>query len=88
VALGEEFHHNGLAVRAAQIGRVPRELAAWWDRRRLSVETLALLREHGAAVREHVLTDVVPFDRAPELFADLSARRRHVRSAAFAVSPD
>jgi threonine dehydrogenase-like Zn-dependent dehydrogenase len=88
VALGEEFHHNGLAVRAAQIGRVPRGLAAWWDRRRLSVETLALLREHGAAVREHVLTDVVPFDRAPELFADLSARRRHVRSAAFAVSPD
>ena len=88
VALGEEFHHNGLAVRAAQIGRVPRELAAWWDRRRLSVETLALLREHGAAVREHVLTDVLPFDRAPELFADLSARRRHVRSAAFAVSPD
>jgi threonine dehydrogenase-like Zn-dependent dehydrogenase len=88
VALGEEFHHNGLAVRAAQIGRVPRGLAAWWDRRRLSVETLALLRDHGAAVREHVLTDVVPFDHAPELFADLSARRRHVVSAAFAIAQD
>lgn len=24
VRLGEEFHHNGLAVRCAQIGRVPR----------------------------------------------------------------
>jgi threonine dehydrogenase-like Zn-dependent dehydrogenase len=88
VALGAEFHHNGLAVRAAQIGRVPRGLADRWDRRRLSLETLALLRDHGAAVRAHLLTDVVAFDRAPELFADLSARRRHVLSAAFAVSAE
>jgi threonine dehydrogenase-like Zn-dependent dehydrogenase len=86
VALGEEFHHNGLSVRAAQIGRVPRGLAGSWDRRRLSRETLAVLGDHGSAVREHVLTDVVAFERAPELFADLSARRRHVLSAAFAVS--
>jgi threonine dehydrogenase-like Zn-dependent dehydrogenase len=84
--LGEEFHHNGLAVRCAQIGRVPRSLAPSWDRRRLSVETLALLAGHGAEVRTHVLTDVVPFDDAPRLFADLSARRRHVISAAFEVS--
>jgi hypothetical protein len=34
-----------------------------------------------------VLTDVVAFDSAPALFADLSARRRHVVSAAFDVSP-
>jgi threonine dehydrogenase-like Zn-dependent dehydrogenase len=87
VALGEEFHHNGLTVRAAQIGRVPRGLAHLWDRRRLSVETLALLRDCGPAVRGHLLTDVVPFDDAPQLFADLSARRRHVLSAAFAVAP-
>jgi hypothetical protein len=39
-------------------------------------------------VRAHVLTDVIAFDRAPQLFADLSARRRHVLSAAFVVSPD
>ncbi len=87
VALGEEFHHNGLSVRCAQIGRVPRGLAHRWDRRRLSAETLALLAAHGPAVREALLTDVVPFDVAPELFADLSARRRHVLSAAFAVEP-
>jgi threonine dehydrogenase-like Zn-dependent dehydrogenase len=86
VALGEEFHHNGLTVRCAQIGRVPRPLAASWDRRRLSAATLALLTDHGAAVRRHLLTDVVPFDDAPRLFADLSGRRRHVISAAFAVS--
>lgn len=86
VALGEEFHHNGLTVRCAQIGRVPRGLAHLWDRRRLSVETLALLADHGDAVRAHLLTDVIPFDDAPGLFADLSARRRHVLSAALQVS--
>jgi threonine dehydrogenase-like Zn-dependent dehydrogenase len=85
VALGEEFHHNGLAVRCAQIGRVPRGLAASWDRRRLSHETLLLLADHGGDVRKHLLTDVVPFDDAPAVFADLSARRRQVISAAFEV---
>jgi threonine dehydrogenase-like Zn-dependent dehydrogenase len=88
VALGQEFHHNGLTIRSAQIGRVPRGLASAWDRRRLSGEILALLEEHGAAVRRHLLTDVVPFDEAPALFAALSRRQRHVLSAAFAVAPD
>ncbi|WP_142027879.1 hypothetical protein [Blastococcus colisei] len=87
VRLGEEVHHNGLSVRCAQIGRVPRGLAQLWDRRRLSTETLGLLAAHGDAVREHLLSDVVPFDEAPQLFADLSARRRHVLSAALAVPP-
>jgi threonine dehydrogenase-like Zn-dependent dehydrogenase len=86
LALGEEFHHNGLAVRCAQIGRVPGPLASSWDRRRLSAETLGLLADHGELVRRHVLTDVVPFDDAPGLFADLSERRRHVISAAFEVA--
>ncbi|MCV2489422.1 zinc-binding alcohol dehydrogenase [Geodermatophilus sp. YIM 151500] len=87
VAFGEEFHHNGLTVRCAQIGRVPRGLAHLWDRRRLSHETVALLADHGAGVLAHLLTDVVPFDEAPGLFADLSARRRHLISAAFALPP-
>jgi threonine dehydrogenase-like Zn-dependent dehydrogenase len=87
VRLGEEFHHNGLAVRCAQIGRVPRGLAHLWDRRRLSAETLEVLAAHGEAVRAHLLSDVVPFEEAPRLFADLSARRRHVLSAALAVTP-
>jgi NADPH:quinone reductase-like Zn-dependent oxidoreductase len=87
VALGEEFHHNGLTIRCAQIGRVPRGLAGAWDRRRLSHETLELLRAHGDDVRTHVLTDVVPFDEARALFAELSARRRRLISAAFEVTP-
>ncbi|MGW0804926.1 zinc-dependent alcohol dehydrogenase [Nonomuraea sp. NPDC002799] len=74
--LGEEFHHNGLTLRCAQIGRVPRGLAHAWDRERLSHETIALLREHGGPLRKHVITDVVGFADAPALLADLAARRR------------
>jgi threonine dehydrogenase-like Zn-dependent dehydrogenase len=74
--LGEEFHHNGLSVRCAQIGRVPRGLAPAWDRERLSAATIELLREDGAAVREHLVSALVPFDDAPALLADLAAGRR------------
>lgn len=74
--LGEEFHHNGLGIRCAQIGRVPRGLAGAWSRERLQGETLALLLEHGDAVREHLVTDLVPFEKGADLLSDLAARRR------------
>ena len=48
--LGEEFHHNGLAIRCAQINRVPRGLSHSWDRPRLSAETIGLLSRHGEAI--------------------------------------
>lgn len=75
--LGEEFHHNGLSVRCAQIGRMPRGLAHVWDRERLSAETIALLREYGPAIRAHLISAAVPFSDAPALLTDLAARRRH-----------
>jgi threonine dehydrogenase-like Zn-dependent dehydrogenase len=84
LALGEEFHHNGLTIRCAQITRVPRELAHLWDRRRLAAETVALLGAHGREIREHLVTDVVPLAQAPALLAELAARRRHVIQAVFA----
>ena len=83
--LGAEFHHNGLAVRCAQIGRVPRGTTHAWDRERLSAETIDLLRAEGAAVRAHMITDVIPFAAGPALLADLAARRRHVIQAVLAV---
>jgi threonine dehydrogenase-like Zn-dependent dehydrogenase len=82
--LGEEFHHNGLAVRCAQIGRVPRGLAHLWDRERLSRETIDLLLAEGRAMREHLISDVVPLDDAPDLILSLAERRRHVLQAVFA----
>ncbi|MEJ7756595.1 MAG: hypothetical protein WKF83_09990 [Nocardioidaceae bacterium] len=85
VRLGDEFHHNGLTVRCAQIGRVPRGLSSSWDRQRLSAETVRLLRHRGADIRSHLMTDVLPLADAPILLNDLAARRRHVLSAVFTV---
>ncbi|WP_116101232.1 MULTISPECIES: zinc-dependent alcohol dehydrogenase [Amycolatopsis] len=83
VRLGEEFHHNGLAIRCAQIGRVPRGLAHTWDRERLSARTIDLLRTEGPGILAHVVTDVVPVEEAPELLMALARRRRHVLQAVF-----
>ena len=83
VRLGEEFHHNGLTIRCAQIGRVPKGLSHLWDRERLSAETIAMLRAEGGPVMEHVITDVVPIERAPELLEEIAQRRRHVVQAVF-----
>jgi threonine dehydrogenase-like Zn-dependent dehydrogenase len=85
VRLGEEFHHNGLSLRCAQIGRVPRGMAHLWDRARLSAETIDLLRAAGAGVRKHVITEIVPLDQAPALLADLAAHRRPVLQVVFSV---
>ncbi|MET0425040.1 MAG: zinc-binding alcohol dehydrogenase [Actinoplanes sp.] len=76
VRLGAEFHHNGLTVRCAQIGRVPRGLAGTWDRDRLSAETVRLLQRDGEAIRRHLITAVVPFEQGADLLHDLGERRR------------
>ena len=85
--LGEEFHHNGLSIRCAQIGRVPRGLSPAWDRARLATETIALLRSCGDLIRTHLISEVVSLDEAPQLLADIAARRRHVIQAVIAFPP-
>ena len=75
VRLGEEFHHNGLALVCAQIGRVPQGMAAAWPRTALAAVTLELLRARGSEIRGHLVTDVVPFDDGPGLLTDLAERR-------------
>jgi threonine dehydrogenase-like Zn-dependent dehydrogenase len=81
--LGEEFHHNGLAIRCAQIARGPRGLERSWSRRRLAEETFGLLAAKGDAIREHLISDVVPLDEAPSLLQQVAARERHVLQAVF-----
>ena len=88
VWLGNEFHHNGLRLVCAQIGRVPRGTAGLWDRQRLSAETVGLLRAYGAEIREHLVTDVLPLEEAPELMTAVAARQRHVLSAVFTVDAE
>jgi hypothetical protein len=51
------------------------------DRERLSAATLELLAARGDDVRAHLVTDLVPMADAPELYADLAARRRQVLQA-------
>lgn len=80
--LGEEFHHNGLTIRCAQIARVPRGLAGSWDRGRLAAETAALLASRGDAVR-HLVTDVVPIGEAPAFVGALARRERSTLQAVF-----
>jgi threonine dehydrogenase-like Zn-dependent dehydrogenase len=86
VRLGEEFHHNGLTIRCAQIARVPRGLGGDWTRDRLSHETIELLRRRGGEMRAALITDVLPLDDAPRLLAQLAARERDVLQAVFTVA--
>jgi NADPH:quinone reductase-like Zn-dependent oxidoreductase len=85
--LGEEFHHNGLAIVCAQIARVPRGMAATWSRAALSNVALDLLRDRGPDLLHHVVTDVVPFADGPAFLADLAARRRHSVQAILRFEP-
>lgn len=85
--LGEEFHHNGLSIRCAQISRIPRGLASSWDRARLTGETLAFLQSCGELVREHIVTDLVPFDEGPAILAKLAAHERASIQAVLEVLP-
>ncbi len=85
VRLGEEFHHNGLAIRCAQINRVPRGLAHCWTRRNLAEATLDLMRAYGDEIQQHMISDIVPFNQAPTLFEDLAQRRRSILQAVFKV---
>jgi threonine dehydrogenase-like Zn-dependent dehydrogenase len=87
VRLGEEFHHNSLSLRCAQIGRVPRGLAGTWDRERLSAETIDFLRAYGDALRRHLVSAIVPFDEAPRLLVDLAERRRHELQVILSCEP-
>ncbi|KAA0687400.1 glycosyltransferase [Neorhizobium sp. P12A] len=83
--LGEEFHHNGLNIRCAQINRLPRWLAPLWDRRRLARATIDLLATEGATIREHMITHVVPIDDAPSFLNDLVENRPDFLQVVFKV---
>ncbi|WP_217429827.1 zinc-dependent alcohol dehydrogenase [Sphingomonas bacterium] len=73
--LGEEFHHNGLNLRCAQINRVPRGMAVAWDKRRLAGETVKLLAARGQEIRQQLVTHVVPLEEAPGFLGHLVAER-------------
>jgi threonine dehydrogenase-like Zn-dependent dehydrogenase len=81
--LGEEFHHNGLTVRCAQIGRVPRGMSGRWDRTRLAAATASLLAARGDDLRRHLITHVVPVQEGPALLLALARREVSARQVVF-----
>ncbi|GGD08652.1 glycosyltransferase [Aureimonas glaciei] len=83
--LGEEFHHNGLSIRCAQINRVPRGLGFAWHRRRLAAETIGLLQERGRDIAAEMITQVVPFDEAPRFLKHLVDERPDFLQIVFKV---
>ncbi|MGY4652867.1 zinc-dependent alcohol dehydrogenase [Mycobacterium sp. URHB0021] len=83
VRLGEEFHHNGLSLRCAQIGRVPRGTSHLWDRDRLSTETLALLAAYGRDIVRHVITDYASLSAAPQTLIRLASNRHDALQVVF-----
>lgn len=83
--LGEEFHHNGLNIRCAQINRVPRGLGHLWNRSRLALATIDLLRSHGDTIRKHMITHVVPIEDAPAFLIDLVENRPEFLQVVFKV---
>lgn len=84
--LGEEFHHNGLAIRCAQINRVPRGLSHHWDRKRLALETIALLRDAGPAIAREMITHIVPFADGPAFLHELVQTRPDFVQIVFKVA--
>ena len=84
--LGDEFHHNGLRLVCAQIGRVPQGFGPTWPRLRLSQEVLTLLAEQGTAIRDAMITHVVPFDEAPGFLSHLIRDRPEFLQIVFALN--
>lgn len=83
--LGEEFHHNGLSIRCAQINRVPRGLNHLWDRKRLAAETVALLQDEAQTILREVITHIVPFHDGPKFLGDLVQNRPDFMQIVFEV---
>jgi 2-desacetyl-2-hydroxyethyl bacteriochlorophyllide A dehydrogenase len=71
--LGEEFHHNRIAVVCSQISGVSPALQGRWDRLRLTTSFMGLATE-GRLELLPLITHVRPFAEAAALFAQLDQR--------------
>ena len=65
--LGEEFHHNRIAVVGSQISGVAPHLQHRWDELRMS-QTVLSLEAEGVLVLRDLVTHVVPAEEAPSAF--------------------
>ncbi len=70
--LGDEFHHNRVELISSQISGVAPEASYRWTRLRLW-QTAIRLQHEGILSLVPLVTDIVPFSAAPEMFARLDA---------------
>jgi 2-desacetyl-2-hydroxyethyl bacteriochlorophyllide A dehydrogenase len=70
VRFGNEFHHNRIELVSSQISGVAPEASHRWTRLRLW-QTAVRLQNEGRLNLLPLITDCVPFDEAPSLFARL-----------------
>lgn len=68
--LGDEFHHNRIELISSQISGVAPEASHRWSKLRLW-QTAVRLQHEGRLNLLPLITDIVPFTEAPELFARL-----------------
>jgi 2-desacetyl-2-hydroxyethyl bacteriochlorophyllide A dehydrogenase len=66
--LGEEFHHNRIAIVCSQISGIRADLAHRWSRERLDATVIDLLAR-GDLVVDRLISHVVPVARASDAFA-------------------
>jgi hypothetical protein len=64
---------------------MPRGLSFTWDPQRLAQETIRLLRAEAQAIRDHIITDIVPLKEAPEFLTYLIERRPDFLQVVFRV---
>jgi 2-desacetyl-2-hydroxyethyl bacteriochlorophyllide A dehydrogenase len=70
--LGDEFHHNRIELVSSQISGVAPQASHRWSRLRLW-QTAVRLQHEGQLNLLPLITDEVPFEAAPALFARLDA---------------
>jgi len=70
LVLGEEFHHNRIELISSQISGVAPAVSHRWNKLRLW-QTAVRLQDEGRLNLLPLITDAVPFNEAPALFARL-----------------
>ncbi len=85
--LGEEFHHNRIAIVCSQIGGVAPALSQRWDRLRLETTLMRLIAQDRVQLRS-LITHVAPPERAGELFAALDSQPDAVMQAVIAFGDE
>jgi threonine dehydrogenase-like Zn-dependent dehydrogenase len=84
--LGDEFHHNRIELISSQISGVAPGASHRWSKLRLW-QTAVRLQAEGRLDLLPLITDEVPFERAPAIFARLDVGDPQILQAVLAFEP-